>query len=161
MLHLVSLATTKDPPTDAASLGAVVESSDDDEMVHSYKVMYEKQVKGLNENHDLRKQVSLLGNKKEDLVKQNNMLRDKVSQHGESLCELKKMKKFVRMLNSGTTILEWILEMGKRAEDRGGLGFKGENLGNNILKEETQKGKDHHHKGKTSPPTLRCYYCIK
>ena len=45
------------------------------------------------------------------------------------------------MLNLGTTTLERILEMGKRSKDHGGLGFKGENMGNNVLTEETQKGK--------------------
>ena len=81
---LVNLATTEDPPADAttnviSSLGAVAETNDDEEisdeeMVHSYRVMYKKLVKALNENQDLRKQVSLLRNEKENLVKQKNML---------------------------------------------------------------------------------------
>ena len=50
---------------------------------------------------------------------------------------------------------------GKRIEDRGGLGFKGDNLGNNVLTEEIKKGKDRHHKRKTPPLALRCYYCRK
>ena len=66
---LVSLATTEDPSVGAASptvsflvVGAAieVESNDeeeisDEEMVHSYKVMYEKLLEALNENQDLRK----------------------------------------------------------------------------------------------------------
>ena len=44
--------------------------------------------------------------------------------------------------------------MGKRTKDCGGLGFKGDNLGNNILTKETQNGKDHHHRRKTSPLAL-------
>ena len=40
-------------------------------------------------------------------------------------------------------------------EDRGGLEFKGDNLGNNVLTEETQKDKDHHHRRKTSLLALR------
>ena len=68
------------------------------------------------------------------------MLRDKVCQQKESQYELEQMKKSVHMLNSGTTILEWILEMGKRTEDCDGLGSKGENLENNVLMEETKKG---------------------
>ena len=71
------------------------------------------------------------------------------------------MKKFVRMLNSGTTTLERILEMGKKTKDHGGLGFKGENPGNNVLIEETQRGKDHHHMRKTYLLALRCYYYRK
>ena len=71
------------------------------------------------------------------------------------------MKKSVHMLNSGTITLKRILEMGKRSKDHGGLWFKGENLGNNVLIEETQKGKDPHHRKNTSFPTLGCYYCIK
>ena len=77
---LVSLAITKDHPTYVvSSLGAVVESSDgeeisDREMVHSYEVMCDKLVKALNENQELRKQVSLLSNEKEDLDKQYHML---------------------------------------------------------------------------------------
>ena len=61
------------------------------------------------------------------------MLQNKVCQQGECLCELEQMKKYVHMLNLGTTTLERILEMGKRAKDDSGLKFKGENLGNNIL----------------------------
>ena len=40
--------------------------------------------------------------------------------------ELEKLKKSVCMLNSGTTTLEQILEMGKRSKDHGGLKFKEE-----------------------------------
>ena len=52
---LFSLATTEDHPTDAivddvSPPRTVIESSDDEEMVYSYKVMYEKLVKALNEN---------------------------------------------------------------------------------------------------------------
>ena len=82
-------------------------------------------------------------------------------QQEKSLHELEQMKKFVYMLNSRTIILERILEMGKMTEDRGGFQFKGESLGNNVLVEETQKGKDHHHRRKTSLQALRCYYCRK
>ena len=39
-------------------------------MVHSYRVLYEKLAEALNENQDLQRQVSLLSNEKEDLVKQ-------------------------------------------------------------------------------------------
>ena len=87
---LVILATTKDPPTGAASnvasslVGDANSSADEEiwneEMVHSYRAMYKKLVEALNKNHDLRRQVSLLRNDKEGLVKQNNMLRDMVCQ---------------------------------------------------------------------------------
>ena len=87
---LVNLTTSGDPPAGAienatSSIGVVAKSSDDEEisdeeMVHSYMVMYEKLVKALNENQDLRKQFSLLSNKKEDLVKQNSTLRNKICQ---------------------------------------------------------------------------------
>ena len=77
------------------------------------------------------------------------------------MCELDQIKKSVSMLNLGTTILERILEMEKRTDDRDGLEFKGDNLGNNALIEETQKGKNHHHKRKTSTLALKCYYCRK
>ena len=80
VIVLVSLTTIEDPPTDAAtnvvsSLVVIAESSDDEEiydeeMVHSYMVMYNKLVKAPNENQDLRKQVFLLRNEKEDLEKQ-------------------------------------------------------------------------------------------
>ena len=49
----------------------------------------------------------------------------------------------------------------KISKDHCGLGFKGENLGNNVLIEETQKGKDRHHGRKESFPALRFYYCRK
>ena len=76
--------------------------------------MYDKLVETLNKNQDLQRQVSLLSNEKEELVKQNNMLWDKVCQQEESLHKLEQMKKSMRMLNSGTTTLERILEMGKK-----------------------------------------------
>ena len=55
VMVLVSLAITEDPLTDAvtnavSSLGAIAESNDDEEMVHFYRVMYEKLVKALSEN---------------------------------------------------------------------------------------------------------------
>ena len=87
---LVNLTTSGDPPVGAvanatSSVGVVAKSCDDEEisdeeMVHSYMVMYEKLVKALNENQDLRKQFSLLSNEKEDLVKQNSTLRNKICQ---------------------------------------------------------------------------------
>ena len=49
-----------------------------EEMVHSYKVMYDKLMEALNENKDMRKQVSQPCSEKEELVKQNNVLLDKV-----------------------------------------------------------------------------------
>ena len=151
VMVFVSLATTKDPLASAAShsasfLMADAESSDDEEisneeMVYSYRVMNEKLVKALNENYDLRKQVFQLCNEKEDLVKQNNMLRDKVCPQNEFLHELEQMKKSVHMLNSRTMTLDRILKMGKRTKDLGGHGFKGENSRTNSLTEETQKVK--------------------
>ena len=87
-------------------------------------------MEALNENQDLRRQVSLLNNEKEDFFKQNNMLQNEGCQQEESLCELEQMKNSMHMLNAGTTTLERILEMGKRSKDHGGLRFKGENLGN-------------------------------
>ena len=69
---LVGLAIAEDPHAGAASNAtsspwAATESSDDEEisdkeMVHSYKVMFEKLVEALNENQDLQRQVSLLRN---------------------------------------------------------------------------------------------------
>ena len=95
---LVSLAATESPLANAevnvVSFPEVVAKSSDDkeisdeEMVHSYKVMYEKLVKALSENQDLRKQVFLLSKEKENLDKQCNTLRDKVCQQEESLHEL-------------------------------------------------------------------------
>ena len=76
---LVSLATSKDflaiaASNVASSLKADAEGSDDEEisdeeMVHSYRVMYKKMVEALNENQNLQRQVSLLNNEKEDFVK--------------------------------------------------------------------------------------------
>ena len=63
-------------------------------MVHSNKVMYEKLVKALSENQDLRKPVFLLSNEKKDLNKQCNMLRDMLCQQEESLHELEQMTEF-------------------------------------------------------------------
>ena len=124
VMVLDRLATSEDPLVGVASNAASspranTESSDDEEisdeeMVRSYRVIYKKMVEALNENQDLQRQVSLLSNEKEELVKQNNIIQDKVCQQEESLCELEPMKKFVRMLNSSTTTLKCILEMGKK-----------------------------------------------
>ena len=61
----ISLATSEDPLACAASnvvssLGAETKSNDDEEisneeMVHSYRVMYKKLVEALNENQDLQR----------------------------------------------------------------------------------------------------------
>ena len=72
VMVLVSLATTEYHHACVvadviSSPGAVVESSDDAEVVHSYRVMYKKLVTSLSENQELRKQVFLLSNEKEDL----------------------------------------------------------------------------------------------
>ena len=60
----------------------------DEEMVHFYKVMDEKLVDALNENKVLYKQISLLCSEKNEIVKQNHVLQDKLSKQGESLNEL-------------------------------------------------------------------------
>ena len=144
---LVSLATIEDPSVGAASpivsflvagVAIEAESNDeeeisDEEMVHSYKVMYEKLLEALNENQDLHQQVSRLCNEKKELVKQNNEVRNKVCDQEENLHELEQMKKTVRMLTLGTTAIEQIFEMGKTTKDHGGLGFKGESSGTNSL----------------------------
>ena len=121
---MFNLATVEDPLVGTtslvvSSLMADVESSDDEEifyeeMVHSYKVMYEKLAEALTKNQDLRKQVSQLCNEKEELIKHNNMLWDKVCHQEETLHELEQMKKTMCMLNFGTMTLDQILEMGKR-----------------------------------------------
>ena len=54
------------------------EEISNEEMVHSYKVMYERLVEALNENKALHKQVSHLCSEKDELVKQNNVLLDKL-----------------------------------------------------------------------------------
>ena len=89
------------------------------------------------------------------------MLMDKVCQQEKSLPKLEQMNKSIHMFNSSITTLERILEMGKRSKDHGGLGLKGENLGNNILTEETQNGKDCHHGRKTYLSALKYYYYRK
>ena len=123
LMVLISLASIEDPSVDAAPRAASssqalvvcvateVESNDDeeisdDEMVCSYKVMYEKLMEALNENKELHKQVSQLCSEKEELVKQNNVFLDKVCEQEEIINELEQMKKTVRILNSGTTTLE-------------------------------------------------------
>ena len=102
---------------DAEIIGA--KSSDDEEisieeMVHSYKVMYEKLVDALNENKVLHKQISLLCSEENEFVKQNNMLHDKLYKQGESLNELKQIKKNIHMMNFGTMTLKTDIGDGKK-----------------------------------------------
>ena len=63
-------------------------------------------MEAVNENKDLHKQVSQLCSEKEELVKQNNVLLDKVCKQEETINELEQMKKTVRLLNSSTTTFE-------------------------------------------------------
>ena len=182
---LISLATIEDLSADAASHASSlsqspmegvatnvettsVESSDDEEisdeeMVHSYKVLYKRLVEALNENKALHKKVSHLCSEKDELVKLNNVLLNKLSKLEETLNELEHMTKTVRMLNFGTIDLEKVLEMGKRTKDQRGLGVKGESLQTNLpsLTKATQKGKNLYHWKKKALPALRCYFCRK
>ena len=84
-----------------------VESDDDEEifdegMTHSYKIMYEKLVETVNENRGLLKKISGLCRKKNELVKQVNVLKNEKE---ESLNELEQIKTTMQMMNSGTTAL--------------------------------------------------------
>ena len=63
-------------PSDVVTTNATIEvESDDDEeisdeeMTHSYKIMYEKLVETINENRGLLKQISELCREKNELVK--------------------------------------------------------------------------------------------
>ena len=75
-----------------------VESGDDEEisneeMILSYKVMYEKLVDIVNENRGLLKKTSQLCREKNEIVKHVNVLKDELLKHGESLNELEQIKK--------------------------------------------------------------------
>ena len=48
----------------------------DEEMAHSYKIMYEKLVETVNENKGLLKHISQLCREKNDLIKQVNVLKN-------------------------------------------------------------------------------------
>ena len=88
-------------PSDAVTIVEIdnVEISDE-EMTHSYKIMYEKLVETVNENRELLKQTSQLCREKNELGKQVNVLKNEKE---ESLNELKQIKTTMWMMNSGTT----------------------------------------------------------
>ena len=88
-------------PSDAVTIVEIdnVEISDE-EMTHSYKIMYEKLVETVNENRELLKQTSQLCREKNKLGKQVNVLKNEKE---ESLNELKQIKTTMWMMNSGTT----------------------------------------------------------
>ena len=103
-----------------------MESDDDkeisnEEMTHSYKIMYEKLVETFNKNRGLLKHISPLYREKNELMKQVNVFQN---ENEESSNELEQIKKTIWMKNSGTTAQ--ILLMGKTTKDDKGLGFKEE-----------------------------------
>ena len=93
------------------------------EIVHSYKIMYEKLVETVNKNKGLLKQISQLSKEKNELIKQVNSLKSGME---ETQNELKWVKKTVRMLKSSTTTLDHMLMMGRITKGHEGLGFKEE-----------------------------------
>ena len=94
-----------------------------EEIVHSYKIMYEKLVETINKNKGLLKQISQLSKEKNELIKQVNSLRSGME---DTQNELKRVKKTVRMLKSSTTTLDHMLMMGRTTKGHEGLGFKEE-----------------------------------
>ena len=69
---------TKLGPSDVATTDATSNDDEeifDEEMVHSYKIMYEKLVESVNENRGLLKQISQLSEEKNELIKQVNSLK--------------------------------------------------------------------------------------
>ena len=97
-------------PSDVATTNATsdVESNDDEEisdeeMTHSYKIMYEKLVENVNENRGLLKKISELCREKNELVKQVNVLKNEKE---ESLNQLEQIKTIMQMVNSGTMALD-------------------------------------------------------
>ena len=114
-------------PSDVLTTNATtdVESGDDEEvfdeeMAHSYKIMYEKSVETVNVNTRLLNQISQLCREKNELVKQVNVLKNEKE---ESLNELKQIKTTIRMMNSSTTTLDHILLMRRTTKDHKGLDF--------------------------------------
>ena len=96
------------------------EEISDEDMAHSYKIMYEKLVENVNENRELLKQTSQLCREKNELIKQVNVLKNEKE---ESLNELEQIKTTMRMMNSGTTTLDQILLMRRTTKDHKGLDF--------------------------------------
>ena len=109
------------------------EENYDEEMARSYKVMYEKFVGVVTENSGLPKQILLLNREKGELIKKFNELKDKLLKHGESLNKLEQIKKTLRMINPGSTILDKILLMGRTTRGHEGLGFMKQNSGTKMV----------------------------
>ena len=104
---------TKLDPPDVTTTN--VESGDDEEIsneeiTHSYKIMYEKLVETVNENRGLIKRISEPWREKNELIKQVNVLKNEKE---KSLNELEQIKKTMCMMNSSTIALNQILLMGK------------------------------------------------
>ena len=79
------------------------EEISDEEMAHSYKIMYEKLVETINEKRRLLKQITQLCRDTNELVKQANVLKNEKE---ESLNKLEQIKKTMRMMTFGTTTLD-------------------------------------------------------
>ena len=78
---LASMTTLAPSNVATTDVTTDVESDDDEEisdeeMTHSYKIMYEKLVETVNENRGLLKQISQLCREKNGLIKQVNVLKN-------------------------------------------------------------------------------------
>ena len=82
--------STVDEPNDEATKEESGEEEEisNEEIPHSYKVMYEKLVGSVTKNRGLLKHISLLNREKGELIKQVNGLKDKLLKKGESLNKL-------------------------------------------------------------------------
>ena len=116
------------------------EEISDEEMVHSYKIMYEKLVETVNENREPLKQISVLCREKNELVKQVNVLKNEKEEY---LNGLEQIKTTMWMMKSGTTTLDQIPLMGRTTKDHKGLDFMKERLETkphtlkNVIKERS------------------------
>ena len=82
------------------------EEISNEEMVDSYKVMYEKLVDAVTENRGLLEQISLLNKEKGELKNQVDKLKDELIKQKESLNELEQIKKTLGMMNFGSGVLD-------------------------------------------------------
>lgn len=100
------------------------DSSDDEiseeEVAETYKLLYVKWEEACIMGERLKKTVSHLSQEKEELLNSNIKLREEVTLLNS---QLEGMTKSIRMLNSGSNILDEILDSGKFSNNKEGLGF--------------------------------------
>ena len=111
------------------------ESSDDEDLteqalIEAYRLMHRKWIELTKCYEKISAQNQQLNNEKNNLLKHNSELESKLKESQSSVttlnAELEKIKRSVKMLNSGSSKLDEILSAGRTEKEHFGLGYTGQ-----------------------------------